>query len=186
MEFIEQKIKGVFEVVMNPFRDERGYFMRSFDRELFEGMGLNKEWVQENHSYSEKKGIIRGLHCQRPPYAETKLIRCTRGAVLDVFVDIRCDSPSFGTWGALELSERNFKSLFIPEGFAHGFCVLEDHSEILYKVDSCYSPAHEIGIIWNDLDLNIPWPVKIPYLSDKDKLNMTLKEFIERYKSIKV
>lgn len=172
--------------MMNPLRDERGYFMRSFDRKAFEGVGLDKDWVQENHSCSEKKGIIRGLHCQLPPYAETKLVRCIRGAVLDVFVDLRSDSSSFGTWGALELSEHNFRSLFIPSGFAHGFCVLEDHTEILYKVDNCYSPAHEIGIIWNDPDLDIPWPVKTPNLSGKDRLNMTLHEFIERYKSIKV
>lgn len=186
MEFVEQKIKGVFKITMKPHFDARGYFMRTYDKQIFSEMGLDRDWVQENHSYSESKGIIRGLHFQLQPFGETKLVRCTRGAVFDVFVDLRHNSPTFGTWGGLELSERNFNCLFIPAGFAHGFCTLEDQCKVLYKVDKCYTPSHEAGLIWSDPYLNIAWPVKNPVLSDKDSKNLTLKEFVLKYQSIKV
>ncbi len=184
MEIKERKLKGVFEIQLQPHVDERGFFMRTFDFSIFDEAGLNRNWVQENHSRSESKGIIRGLHFQFPPFAETKLVRCINGAVLDVFVDMREDSETFGQWDSIELSDGSKKMIFIPRGFAHGFCTLSDESEVIYKVDNFYSKENEAGLLWNDKDLNIGWPLKYPILSKKDKMNMTLKEFIEQHQFI--
>ncbi len=158
--------------------------MRAYDKQLFAEAGLDKTWLQENHSRSEKKGIIRGLHFQFPPHAETKLVRCTRGAVLDVFVDLRLDSPTFGQWDSIELSEGNCKMIFIPRGFAHGFCTLTEISEVMYKVDNTYAPSAEGGLLWSDPDLAIDWPVEDPLLSDKDRHNMTLRQFIASHQAL--
>ena len=186
MEIIERPLKGVFEITLRPNLDERGFFMRVYDKILFDKSGLSFDWLQENHSRSEMKGIIRGLHMQRPPFAETKLVRCIRGAVMDVFVDLRDGSSTFGQWDYIELSEHNRKMILIPRGFAHGFCTLTVESEVLYKVDNLYSKEHELGILWNDNDLNITWPVADPILSEKDKNNLSLQEFIKVYKAIKI
>lgn len=184
MEITERKLNGVFEIQLRPIRDERGFFMRSFDTALFEKAGLARSRLQENHSRSERKGIIRGLHFQFPPFAETKLVRCIRGAVLDVFVDLRLNSPTFGQWDALELSEENKKMVFIPRGFAHGFCTLTPESEVLYKVDNVYNREHEGGLLWSDPDLGIDWPETNPILSEKDNRNMTFAQFVETHQSI--
>lgn len=184
MEITERKLNGVFEIQLRPIRGERGFFMRSFDTALFEKAGLARTWLQENHSRSERKGIIRGLHFQFPPFAETKLVRCIRGAVLDVFVDLRLNSPTFGQWDALELSEENKKMVFIPRGFAHGFCTLTPESEVLYKVDNVYNREHEGGLLWSDPDLGIDWPETNPILSEKDNRNMTFAQFVETHQSI--
>lgn len=186
MEITERKLRGVFEIQLAPIGDERGFFMRTFDATIFKNAGLERNWLQENHSRSERQGIIRGLHFQFPPFAETKLVRCVRGAVLDVFVDLRADSPTFGQWDAVELSEANKKMVFIPRGFAHGFCTLTPESEVLYKVDNVYNRDHEGGLLWSDPDLNINWPAGAPILSEKDQKNMTLKEFVEKHGSIKL
>lgn len=186
MEIKERKLKGVFEVTLKPILDDRGFFMRTFDDSIFKKNGLERKWVQENHSRSEEKGIIRGLHFQLPPFTETKLVRCVKGAVLDVFVDLRKDSKTFGQWDSIELSENNKKMIFIPRGFAHGFCTLTEISEILYKVDNFYSPDLESGLIWNDKDVAIDWPIEKPILSNKDSKNQTLKEFVKTYKSINI
>jgi len=177
MEFSARKLKGVFEISLKPRMDERGFFMRSYDVELFKKEGLNFNWVQENHSRSEKKNIIRGLHFQLPPFAETKLVRCIQGAILDVFVDLRKDSSTFGQWDSIELSAENKKMVLIPRGFAHGFCTLTDISEVVYKVDNYYSKESERGLIWNDPDLKINWPTKNPILSIKDQTNMKFSEY---------
>jgi dTDP-4-dehydrorhamnose 3,5-epimerase len=182
----ERKLKGVFEISLQPRYDNRGFFMRVFDLNIFKEHGLDRLWVQENHSRSEQKNVIRGLHFQFPPFAETKLIRCIRGAFLDVFVDLRIDSPTFGQWDSIELSEENKKIIFIPQGFAHGLCTLTDISEALYKVDSIYSPQHECGILWNDEGLRINWPTKDPVLSEKDTKNITLSEFVNKYCGIEI
>jgi dTDP-4-dehydrorhamnose 3,5-epimerase len=142
--------------------------------------------MQENHSFSERKGTIRGLHFQFPPYAETKLVRCIAGEVFDVCVDLRKDSSTFGTWEAVEISEKNKKMVLIPRGCAHGMCTLRDRSEVLYKVDNWYEPRAEGGILWNDATLNIPWPTKTPVLSKKDAQLPTFHEFIKKYKNIDV
>jgi dTDP-4-dehydrorhamnose 3,5-epimerase len=184
MEITERKLKGVFEIQLKPIGDHRGFFMRTFDLNIFNQQGLNKIWVQENHSRSTQKGIIRGLHFQLPPFTETKMVRCTRGAVLDVFVDLRKDSPTFGQWDAIELTEENKKMVFIPRGFAHGFCTLTEESEVQYKVDNYYSPENERGLLWNDSDIGIDWPAKNPVLSEKDKKNLTLQVFVENHKYI--
>lgn len=186
MNFIEGKLRGTYIIELNPIVDTRGFFMRTYDKRIFDENNIDKEWIQENHSRSEKKGTIRGLHLQMPPYCETKLIRCVKGSVLDVFVDVRLNSDTFGKWDSVVLSEENKKMAFVPKGFAHGFCSLTDISEVVYKVDNIYKPESEIGIIWNDYDININWNIENPVLSEKDKKNITLKEFIEKFKGVKV
>ncbi len=184
MNFNEQKLQGVFEITPSPHFDSRGFFMRAYDNQIFEELNIHRNWVQENHSRSEIKGIIRGLHFQFPPCAETKLIRCIRGTIFDVFVDLRIESPTFGKWQGIELSEHNKKMVYIPRGFAHGFSTLTEVSEVVYKVDSPYSPDYEAGIMWNDPDLNIDWKIPNPFLSEKDQNNMTLKEFVNQHQAI--
>jgi dTDP-4-dehydrorhamnose 3,5-epimerase len=186
MKISELNLKGVFEIILEPKIDSRGFFMRTYDKEIFKQHNINREWVQENHTLSEKKGTIRGLHFQFPPFAETKLLRCIHGAIYDVFVDLRKDSPTFGKWGSIELTAQNKKMVLIPRGFAHGFCTLTDNSEILYKVDNYYNANAECGIIWNDSDLQINWPVKQSVISDKDSKNINFKQFQREYAAIDV
>jgi len=176
----ELEINGLIEINLQPACDFRGFFMRTYDREFFFKHGLEREWVQENHSRTLLPGTIRGLHIQVSPFSETKLVRCIRGAVFDVAVDLRPGSATFGTWASLELTEDNCKMLYIPRGFAHGFCSLTENCEIVYKVDNVYSPQHERGIIWNDKELNIEWPVHDPILSEKDRSNLTLTHFLRK------
>lgn len=184
MIFNERKLSGVFEIKLNPIGDERGFFMRVFDDKLFEKSGIVHNWVQENHSKSGEKGIIRGIHLQMPPYSEAKLVRAVKGKVLDVFVDLRKNSPTFGQWDSVLLSEELKNYVLVPRGFGHSICTLEENSEIIYKVDNYYSPENEIGINWNDPDIGIDWPIKTPILSEKDKNNISLKDFINKYNSI--
>jgi dTDP-4-dehydrorhamnose 3,5-epimerase len=186
MEIVERKLKGVFEITPAPHLDQRGFFMRTFDRQIFRNHGLERDWVQENHACSLKKGIIRGLHFQFPPHAETKLVRCVRGAILDVFVDLRKDSPTFGRWDSLELSEDNHKMVLMLRGLAHGYCTLTGQSDVLYRVDNYYCPEAEGGILWNDTELGIDWPVTNPLLSGKDLRNMSFSEFKRKYGAIDV
>lgn len=186
MEIKERKLKGVFEITLSPILDRRGFFMRTYDDYIFNNHNISKKWVQENHSRSNKMGTIRGLHFQLPPFAETKLVRCIHGSILDVFVDLREDSLTFGQWDCIELTEQNKKMVYIPKGFAHGFCTLTERSEVLYKVDNFYSPDNERGILWNDIDLDIKWPIDTPYVSDKDSSNVSFKEFVTKYESIKL
>jgi len=186
MEIKERKINGVFEITLNPHGDSRGFFMRVYDDAIFKEHGISRNWVQENHSRSETKHIIRGLHFQLAPYSETKMVRCVKGAVLDVFVDLREGSKTFGQWDSIELSESNKKMIYIPRGFAHGFCTLTDISEVVYKVDNYYTPQAELGLLWNDADIGIDWPTTAPTLSDKDQKNLTLKEFTSTYNAIQL
>lgn len=186
MEIKERRLNGVFEISLLPHLDTRGFFMRTFDSNIFKNAGLERQWVQENHSRSEQRGIIRGLHFQLPPFSETKLVRCINGAVLDVFVDLRKDSSTFGQWDCIELSADNKKVIFIPQGFAHGFCTLSNVSEVLYKVDNFYNKEAERGLHWNDEELKIMWPTQNPILSEKDQLNMTLKDFKNTINFLKI
>lgn len=176
----ELKIKGLFVIIPEPSFDNRGFFMRTYDNETFCKAGLCSEWVQENHSRSEYKGTIRGLHLQLGPYAETKLVRCIRGGIFDVAVDLRKNSETFGRWLGIELNEENKKMFYIPKGFAHGFCTLTDRAEVLYKVDNIYNPEFERGILWNDKDLKIDWPLENPIISQKDRFNLTIQQYLER------
>ena len=185
MEIKERSLKGVFEINLAPHQDNRGFFMRTYDDIIFKEFGISRGWVQENHALSTEKDIIRGMHMQLPPHTETKLVRCVRGAVWDVFIDLREGSETFGQWDAIELSAENKKMIFIPRGFAHGYCTLTTETEVLYKVDNWYTPKAECGILWNDTGLNINWPVINPILSEKDKKNLTFKQFMEQINSIK-
>ncbi|GAA3406326.1 dTDP-4-dehydrorhamnose 3,5-epimerase [Paenibacillus hodogayensis] len=171
-------LPGVYEITPTPRSDHRGYFMRTYDRKIWADHGLDRQWVQENESFSQRKGTIRGLHLQLPPYAETKLVRVTKGAIFDVFVDLRADSATFGQWGSIELTADNRKMVYIPSGFAHGFCTLADDCAVAYKVDNFYTPAYEGGVIWNDGTLGIAWPLEgEPVISSKDSLLPSLQMF---------
>ena len=184
MTITEKRLKGLFEIELSPFEDHRGFFMRTYDASILIKSGLNREWVQENHSSSVQKGTVRGLHFQLPPHTDAKLIRCIRGEIFDVVVDIRKDSPTFGQWESIILSEKNKKELFIPRGFAHGFCTLTDYCDIVYKHDNYYNKEYDAGILWNDPDLGIEWPIEKPILSERDTKQQTLNEFIKKYQGL--
>ncbi|MEZ5346642.1 MAG: dTDP-4-dehydrorhamnose 3,5-epimerase [Pyrinomonadaceae bacterium] len=162
-------MSGIFEVLPKVFEDERGYFSETYRSDDFKEKGLQTDWVQENQSFSRLKNTIRGLHFQSPPYAQTKLIRVPRGRILDVFVDIRVNSPTFGHWDAIEVSEERRNAVYVSKGFAHGFCTLENDTLVQYKVDSVYSRENEGGILWNDPQLSIDWNCENPLLSGKDR-----------------
>lgn len=170
------KLQGIYDITISPNYDHRGYFARLYDQQIMMAHGLHRNWVQENRSFSSGKGTIRGLHFQWAPHAETKLIWVSRGAILDVFVDVRQDSPTFGCYDSRQLTEDNGQMVYIPPGFAHGFCTLMDNCEVVYKVDNTYSPAHEGGLLWNDPNLQIPWPVDQPVMSEKDQKLPTLEQ----------
>jgi len=153
--------------------------METYVREDFERAGINVEFIQENHSKS-KYSVLRGLHFQREPYAQSKLVRCIKGKIFDVAVDLRKNSPTFKKYLSVELSEDNKLMLFIPKGFAHGFVVLSKEAEVIYKVDNAYAPDHESGLIWNDSDVNIQWPIDNSIISEKDKKLPSLGELAEK------
>ncbi|EBA3214106.1 dTDP-4-dehydrorhamnose 3,5-epimerase, partial [Salmonella enterica] len=161
MNVIKTEIPDVLIFEPKVFSDERGFFMESFNQKVFEeAVGRKIEFVQDNHSKSTK-GVLRGLHYQVEPYAQGKLVRCIAGEVFDVAVDIRKDSETFGKWVGVNISSENKRQLWIPEGFAHGFLVLSDSADFLYKTSNYYSPIHERGIVWNDPTININWPINI-------------------------
>jgi dTDP-4-dehydrorhamnose 3,5-epimerase len=168
MEFIKTDIEGLILIKPRIITDNRGFFLESYSVSKFKEGGIECTFVQDNHSRSVSAGVIRGLHFQTEPFSQSKLMRVIRGAIFDVAVDLRRNSPTFGQWRGFILSAANFDMLFIPRGFAHGFCTLEDDSEIVYKLDNFYSPQHDTGIIWNDPDIGIEWPTKNPILSAKD------------------
>jgi dTDP-4-dehydrorhamnose 3,5-epimerase len=170
MKFEPLSIPDVWEITLAPRGDARGYFMRSYDEALFAEHGLARHWVQENQSLSTEVGTVRGLHFQRGEHAETKLVRALAGRILDVVVDVRAGSSTYGRHVAVELSAEKQNALYVPRGFAHGFCVLEAPVLVAYKVDNAYAPAAEGGLLWNDPALGIEWPVEQAITSDKDAL----------------
>ena len=176
MEFIKTKLEGAWLIRPEIFKDNRGFFLESYSQKKFREAGIETVFVQDNHSKSVQKGVLRGLHFQNPPYTQTKLVRVTKGAVYDVIVDIRKDSKTFGQWEGFELTEENFLMLYVPRGFLHGFCTIKENTEFQYKCDSFYEPSSEGGVIWNDPTLNISWPVNNPVLSERDKKWGTLKD----------
>ncbi len=178
MAVIPTFIPGVVILEPKVFGDERGYFFESFSEQWFRENVCDTHFVQDNESKS-KYGVLRGLHFQRPPFAQAKLVRVVQGKVLDVAVDIRRNSPTFGRYVAAELSEENKRQFFIPRGFAHGFVVLSETVVFQYKCDNYYAPQSEGGILWNDAQLGIDWkiPAEEIILSEKDKRNMLLKDF---------
>lgn len=173
--FTSLQISEVISVEPKVFTDERGFFMETYKMPDFVVSGIKGNFVQDNHSRSTK-GVLRGLHYQNPPFAQGKLVRVVRGEIFDVAVDIRKGSPTYGKWVGVILSEENRNMLYVPEGFAHGFCVLSEIAEVTYKATNVYSAESEAGIIWNDKDLNIEWPVKEPSLSEKDGKWPALRE----------
>ncbi|MCD6101408.1 MAG: dTDP-4-dehydrorhamnose 3,5-epimerase [Candidatus Marinimicrobia bacterium] len=178
-EFKRLEIPDVILIKPKVFEDERGFFMETYKKEDFERVGIIGDFIQDNHSKS-KYGVLRGLHFQKGPYAQAKIVRCIRGVIYDVTVDLRKNSPTFGKYVGVILSEFNKYQLYIPRGFAHGFVVLSDVAEVTYKVDNVYAPTHEGGLIWNDPDVGITWPVDEPIVSEKDRKWPTLKELIEK------
>lgn len=173
-EFVSLEIPDVILIKPRVFEDERGFFFECFKHSEFAQAGINFNFIQDNHSKS-KRGVLRGLHYQLEPKAQGKLIRCIRGKILDVAVDIRKGSPTYAKWVAIELSQENKHMLWIPPGFAHGFIALED-SEIIYKCTAEYDPTLNRGVIWNDSSIGINWPPLEPILSEKDKRLPTLEE----------
>ncbi len=170
-------LPGVLVITPRVFRDARGFFLESYNAEAWRSAGIETDFVQDNHSKSTR-GTLRGLHFQLPPAAQVKVLRVVRGAVWDVAVDIRVGSPTFGQWVGVELTADNFRQVYVPTGFAHGFCVLSDEAEILYKTSAVYSPAHERGIAWNDPQLAVAWPVTEPLLSDRDRRAGSLADYL--------
>lgn len=180
MPVIETKLKGVYVIEPKVFGDSRGWFMETWAKQKFEAAGLSYDFVQDNQSFSAQKGTLRGLHYQLNPMAQAKLVRCTRGEILDVAVDIRKDSPLYSHWISVVLSAENKKQLLIPRGFAHGFITLTDDVEIQYKVDNYYAPHCEGNIRWDDPEIGIDWKIEPTILADKDANAPLLKERVAR------
>jgi len=175
MIFKETKLKGAYIIELEPLEDERGFFARSFCQKEFEEHGLNPRIAQCNISYNKKRGTLRGMHYQVAPYEEAKLVSCIRGAIYDVIIDLRADSTSYCKWFAVELSAENYKLLYIPEGFAHGFQTLEDNTVVFYQMSEFYYPECARGVRWDDPAFGIEWPLQNPILADKDK---TFNDFV--------
>lgn len=168
MTFTETSLKGNFVIAPSAHGDQRGWFMRTYCKDQFQQIGHDKEWVQLNHSFTSRRGTVRGLHFQHPPYGEIKMIRCIAGAVFDVAVDLRKDSPTFLKWFGTELSVGNKQMMYIPEGFAHGFQTLSDNVELLYHHSAFYNPQAEGGLLYNDSLIDIHWPLPVAELSERD------------------
>jgi len=180
MKLIQTSIQGLVLIKPDFFPDERGYFFESFQLEKFKALGIHATFVQDNESLSQK-GVLRGLHFQRPPFAQGKLVRVVTGSVLDVAVDIRKGSPTFGQWIKAELSASNKMMMWIPEGFAHGFLVLENDTIFQYKCTNYYNRESEGGIIWNDPDLAIDWGITDPLVSEKDLQGVRFRELVSPF-----
>jgi dTDP-4-dehydrorhamnose 3,5-epimerase len=169
MKFTKTGIEGLWIVSPVVHGDGRGFFLESFSAREFESQGIAAHFVQDNHSRSTQAGVLRGMHFQRPPFAQSKFVRVTRGSVYDVVVDLRKGSATYGQWRGFTLSDENKEMLFIPKGLAHGYCTLSAESDFFYKVDAFYSPQHDAGIRFDDPAIGIQWPVPDPVLSEKDK-----------------
>tara|TARA_Y100000768_G_C23980285_1_gene685364 strand:+ start:27 stop:587 length:561 start_codon:yes stop_codon:yes gene_type:complete len=178
IEINNTSIKDVKLVIPAKYEDSRGFFAETWNMNSLAKKGINLKFVQENHSFSYKQRTLRGLHFQKPPYSQLKLVRCGRGAFLDVFVDIRPGSETFGSWGSEVISFENRYQLIIPEGFAHGFLTLEDNTEIVYKCSEFYKPSHEVTLRYDDSDLNIDWKFDSEdfHLSEKDKKGISFTD----------
>lgn len=168
MHITKTKIDGVLIVEPKVFGDHRGWFSETYSKTTFRELGIEIDFIQDNHSMSAQKGTLRGLHFQLNPKAQTKLVRCTKGKILDVAVDLRKGSPTFKQWVGVELSKDNHKQLLIPKGFAHGFVTLTDDVEVQYKVDESYSPEYDRSIRFDDPEIGIDWGISNPVLSEKD------------------
>ena len=175
MKFSETALKGAFIIEPERIEDERGFFARTFCRREFEARGLNPDLVQCSISFNHQRATLRGMHYQSAPYAEAKLVRCTRGAIYDVIIDLRPQSPTFRRWVAVDISAENHLMVYVPEGFAHGFQTLQDETEVSYYISEFYSPERARGVRWNDPAFAIGWPIADPVISVRDQ---THPEFI--------
>ena len=176
MIFSETILKGSYVIDLDTFKDERGWFARTYCKNEFHTIGHIAEWVQMNHSFTKQKGTIRGMHYQLPPFSEIKMVRCIAGVVYDVIVDLRKGSPTFMQWFGTELSAANKKMLYIPEGFAHGFQTLADDCELVYHHSQFYTPGAEGGIKFDDKRINIKWPLPVTAISERDNQHPVLDE----------
>ncbi len=174
MKFSSTQLDGVVLIEPSVYSDTRGFFLESYQKDIFRRNGIRKEFVQDNHSAS-KKNVFRGLHYQIRPFEQAKLVQVISGAIWDVIVDIRRKSKTFGQWEGFELNAQNHKMLYIPEGFAHGFLALEENTHVIYKTSRIYSPKHESGILWSDPEMAIQWPVKNPVVNERDQSFPVLK-----------
>ena len=168
MKFHATKLPGVFEIHLEPMRDERGFFARTWCRSEFEEHGLESALVQCNISFNTRKGTLRGMHYQAAPFAETKLVRCTQGSICDVVLDLRPQSPTFKRWVAVTLTEENRNMVYVPKGCAHGFLTLQDETEVFYQMSEVYNAESARGVRWNDPTFAIAWPEKVEVISDRD------------------
>jgi len=176
MIFTETKLYGAYIIEIEKIEDERGFFARTWDKKIFEDVGLDSKILQSSISFNKKRGTLRGMHYQIDPYEESKFVRCTKGRIYDVIVDLRTDSKTFKNWYSVELSASNHKILYIPEEFAHGFQTLEDDSEVYYEINQIFSSEHSRGFSWDDSAFRIKWPLEVSAISQKDK---EYKSFIE-------
>ena len=179
MIFKKLEFEGVFQIELEKIKDNRGFFVRSWDMQKFEENGLNSRLVQCNISFNKIKGTIRGLHFQKKPYEEAKFVRCVKGKVYEVFVDLRKNSKTFLKWGGIELDSKGVTCLYVPEGFALGFQTLEDNTELLYQMSEWYKPEFSGGIIWNDKKLEIEWPITMSIISEKDLSLPNLEQVVK-------
>lgn len=176
MIFTETKLKGAFVIDLEPRVDNRGFFARAFCQREFEAHGLKSTIPQANLAFNHKKGTVRGMHFQFPPAAETKVVRCTRGGIVDIIVDLRPESPTYLQNFAVELSADNHRAIYVPERFAHGYQVLEDNTETSYQVGEFYTPGSEGGLLYDDPRLNLEWPLPVTVISEKDVAWLPLNE----------
>ena len=177
MKFLETELNGVFIIKFEKLEDERGFLTRVWDKKLFQENGLNSDLLQISFSFSKKRGTLRGMHLQKKPFEESKLVRCTNGKIFDVIIDLRQKSSTYKKWISMELSSDNLQGLYIPEGFAHGFQTLEDSCEVCYHMSNWFSPEHARVIRWDDEEFNITWPINNPIISKKD-LSYEKEEYI--------
>ena len=168
MKFFETELKGSYIIELEKLEDERGFFTRIWDKKKIQDKGLDSDLVQMSFSFTKKKGTLRGMHFQKKPFEETKLVRCTRGKIFDVIIDLRPESNTYKKWIGVELKSDDLKMLYIPEGFGHGFQTLEDDTEVFYQMSNWFSPEHVRGIRWDDKEFDIKWPIKCSIISKKD------------------
>lgn len=176
MIFTETKLKGAFIIDIDPREDERGFFARSWCADEFQQHGLNPRLAQCNISFNKKRGTLRGMHYQAEPFPEAKLVRCTTGSIYDVIIDLRKDSPTFKHWFAVELNAENRRALYVPEDFAHGFQTLMDNTEVFYQMTEFYHPECARGIKWDDLSIQIKWPIPLPIISKNDQSLLSFED----------
>ena len=181
MKFLKTKLKDVIIIEPETSEDERGSFYRIWDKKIFQENGLNDNLVQISISFNKKKGTLRGMHFQKKPFEEAKIVRCTKGKIFDVVIDLRPESKTFMSWTSFELDSNESKILYIPEGFAHGFQTLEDNTELVYQISNWYSPEHASGLRWNDNKFQINWPIQNPIISKKDLTFDSAEKYLKEH-----